>query len=324
MKGNTKEVAFLKGRRMRVTRLDACGRVVYGDNARATSEGFVSISVTSNTNATDEIRVTGAAGQTLLYEASVTELAGFSPELTFARVDPEMLSLMTGQPVVIDSFGNVVGFDVDTKIQLTGLGFALEVWMGAPAGGDGCTDASATGQYGYVLFPFLQGGVLGDFSIENGGISFVLTGASTKDGNAWGRGPYDVQLNGAAGAKLPGKMISPSASSSPTSRRPTPSSARARCSTRRPRRSPRSPRPRSARRRNTPSSPPRTPRTPWGSSTTSAMARGTTSSVATRSTRTPPSAPTSSRRRRTARSSPPRSSSPDLGRQNGGADPQFW
>jgi hypothetical protein len=209
MKGNTKEVAFLKGRRMRVTRLDACGRVVYGDNARATSEGFVSISVTSNTNATDEIRVTGAAGQTLLYEASVTELAGFSPELTFARVDPEMLSLMTGQPVVIDSFGNVVGFDVDTKIQLTGLGFALEVWMGAPAGGDGCTDASATGQYGYVLFPFLQGGVLGDFSIENGGISFVLTGASTKDGNAWGRGPYDVQLNGAAGAKLPGKMISP-------------------------------------------------------------------------------------------------------------------
>jgi len=207
MKGNTKEVAFLKGRRMRVTRLDACGRVVYGDNARATSEGFVSISVTSNTNATDEIRVTGAAGQTLLYEASVTELAGFSPELTFARVDPEMLSLMTGQPVVLDSFGNVVGFDVDTKIQLTGLGFALEVWMGAPSNGDACSDEEAEGAYGYVLFPFLQGGVLGDFSIENGGISFVLTGASTKDGNAWGRGPYDVQLNGASGAKAPGPMV---------------------------------------------------------------------------------------------------------------------
>jgi hypothetical protein len=206
-KGTTKEVAFLKGRRMRVTRLDACGRVVYGDNARATSEGFISIGVTSNTNSTDEIRVQNASGATILYEASVTELAGFSPEISLGRVDPEMLSLMTGQPVVLDALGNVVGFDIDTKISLAGRGFALEVWAGAPAGGDGCTDASATGQYGYVLFPFLQGGVLGDFSIENGGISFTLTGAATKDGNAWGKGPYNVQLNGLAGAQTAGKLV---------------------------------------------------------------------------------------------------------------------
>jgi hypothetical protein len=206
-KGTTKEVALLKGRRLRVTRLDNCGRPVYGDDGQATTTGFVSVSVTTNTNATDEIRITNAAGETILYEASVTELAGFSPEITLGKVDPQMLSLMTGQPVVIDSFGNVVGFEFDTKIKLT-QSFALEVWAGAPASADGCA-ADATGQYGYVLFPFLQGGMLGDFSIENGGISFTLSGAATKDGNAWGNGPYDVQLNGTVNPRLAGPLVQP-------------------------------------------------------------------------------------------------------------------
>jgi hypothetical protein len=206
MARNTKKVALLKGRRIRATRLDACGRPVYGDNGQVTSKGFISVGVTANTNATDEVRVTNAAGETIIYEPSVTEFSGYALEIVLGEVDPDLLSLVTGQPVVLDADGNASGFDVDTKIDLTGQGFALEVWAGAPAG-DACDDDDAEGTYGYLLFPFLKGGILGDFSIENGGISFTLTGANTTDGNAWGRGPYDVMLNGAAGSRVPGPML---------------------------------------------------------------------------------------------------------------------
>lgn len=203
----TKKGAFVKGRRLRVTRLDACGRPVYGDDAVVVSKGFISVAFTANTTETDEIRVTNANGETLAYEASVQELAGYGLELVFGEVDPELFSLVTGQEVVLDADGNPVGIDVDTKVNLNGQGFALEVWAGVPSG-DACSDEQAEGSYGYLLVPFLQGGILGDFTVENGGINFTITGANTKDGNAWGKGPHnDVQLNGPAGSRVAGPLV---------------------------------------------------------------------------------------------------------------------
>lgn len=208
---STKKVALLKGRRLRATRLDACGRPVYGDDAVVTSKGFISVGFTANTAETDEINVLNAAGETIAYEASVTSLRGYGIEIVLGEVDPELFSLITGQPVVLDADGNPSGFDIDTQITLTGQGFALELWAGAPAG-DACEDEDAQGSYGYLLLPFLQGGILGDFSVENGAISFTITGANTKDGNAWGRGPYNVVLNPGedpGDPKVPGPMITP-------------------------------------------------------------------------------------------------------------------
>lgn len=191
---NTKKVTLIKGRVLRVTRLDACGRPVYGDDAKVTSKGFISVGVTANTTDSDAILVTNANGETIASEASVKSFSGYSVEISFAEVDPELFAMVTGQNVVLDAFGNPAGFDNDTAITLTGSGFALEVWAGAPTG-DVCSTDGAQGSFGYVLFPFLQGGVLGDFSIENAAITFTITGPTTKDGNSWGVGPYKVMLN---------------------------------------------------------------------------------------------------------------------------------
>lgn len=208
---STKKVALVKGRRLRVTRTDACGRPVYGDDAQVTSKGFISVAYTANTNDSDAILVTNAAGEILINEAGFTSITGYGVVISFGEVDPELFSLVTGQPLVLDASGNPVGLDIDTKISLQDSGFALEVWAGAPST-DACSDDEAQGTYGYILNPFLQGGILGDFTVENGGISFTITGANTKDGNAWGRGPYDVMLNldpDDPEVKIPGPMVDP-------------------------------------------------------------------------------------------------------------------
>jgi hypothetical protein len=206
----TKCLSLVKGRRIRVTKLDSCGRPIYGDDSQVTSKGFISVSFTANTSESDEINVTNASGEVCVFEAAVTSLTGYGIEVAFCEVDPELFALVTGQPVVIGADGStVIGFDVDTKIGLENSNFALELWAGSPTG-DACATSGAEGNYGYLLLPFLTGGILGDFTVENGAVTFTLTGANTKEGNSWGTGPYPVML-GSGGAA--GPMTSPVSSS---------------------------------------------------------------------------------------------------------------
>ena len=201
----TKCLSLVKGRRIRLTRLDGCGRPVFGDCSTSISKGFISVALTANTTDSDEISVTNAAGEICVFEPSETSLTGYGVEIAFCEVDPELFSLVTGQPVVLDANGNAIGFDVDTSVSLTGQGFALELWAGSAAG-DACATAGAQGSYGYILLPFLRGGIVGDFTVENGAVTFTLTGANTRDGNTWGTGPYnDIQI-GSGGQ--PGPMLS--------------------------------------------------------------------------------------------------------------------
>jgi hypothetical protein len=199
----TKCLSLVRGRRIRLTRLDGCGRPVYGEASSVVSKGFITIAFTANTTESDEINVTNAAGEVCVFEPAETSLTGYSVEIQFCEVDPELLALVTGQSVYVDAFGNVSGFTVNTKVSLDNQGFGLELWAGV-SGGDACTTEGAQGNFGYVLLPYLKGGILGDFTVENGNVTFTVTGANTRDGNNWGVGPYsDVMLT--AGS-IPGPL----------------------------------------------------------------------------------------------------------------------
>lgn len=192
------------GSAMRVTRTDACGRPVYGDCSQVVSDGFVSISVTANIEEGDEISVQNANGKTCVRQTPCPQLTGYSLEIAFCDVDPDLFALITSQAQVLDTNGDAVGFRVNTAVSGCDSGFALEVWSNVP--GVACSDdASSEGTFGYLLFPFLQGGVFGDFTIENDAVSFTITGATTKSGTAWGVGPYDVVLDGST----PGPLLEP-------------------------------------------------------------------------------------------------------------------
>lgn len=197
---STKRYSLVQGHRMRVTKLDACGRPIYGDDTSVTTEGFVSVATTTNTTETDEINVQNAAGKPCVYQAPKTTFTGYGVELVFCEVDPDLFGLVTNQPAYEDYAGNVIGFAVETGVEASA--FALEVWSGV-SGGDACENPDAQGEYGYSLFPFLKGGVVSDFTVENNATNFTITGSNSSDGASWGVGPYNVILNGSTPAKLP-------------------------------------------------------------------------------------------------------------------------
>jgi hypothetical protein len=185
----------VRGRAMRVTRLDGCGRPVYGDGSVGVSEGFVSVAFTANTDDGEEINVTNAAGKTCVREVPCPKFLGYGVEIEFCSADPALFALLTGQEPVLDEDGVAVGFRVNSDVSGCDSGFALEVWTGVPGVACDTTTSADANPGGYLLLPYLQGGIFGDFTIENDAISFTVTGAQTKTGSGWGAGPYNVQRN---------------------------------------------------------------------------------------------------------------------------------
>lgn len=175
---------------MRATRVDQCGRVVPAACSAIATEGFVSVALTANITEGEAVEVTNASGRVCVSDPAKPSFRGYGVQITFCDVDPELYAMMTNQKVVFDADGVAVGFRMNSGVDVSAAGFALEVWSGVPS--VACDDAGAQGSFGYFLLPFISGGILGDFTIENGAVSFVLQNASTKDGTGWGVGPYNV------------------------------------------------------------------------------------------------------------------------------------
>lgn len=197
----TRCASYLRGRRLRATRLDTCGNPVYDEDSVVTSSGFVSVAYTANVDEGEEVDQRNANNERCVYATAVPALLGYDVEITFCNVDPDLFSMLTGQETITDANGDVIGFSVDTAVNAADTNFALEVWAGV-SDSDACSPATSGGSFGYVLLPFVQGGIVGDFTIENDAVTFTITNASTKDGNAWGVGPYNV-VGGLLGAPSP-------------------------------------------------------------------------------------------------------------------------
>lgn len=184
------ERTYLRGRVMRVTKLDGCGNVVLGPDSRVDSEGFISIALTPNIQTGEAIQLDNAWGTRKVDDTPVPRFVNWTAEFSFIGVNPELLSIMTGMPVVFAADGETVqGFDIDSDINVDLLGFATEFWTGVA--GDVC-DEDADQMWGYGLLPFFKGGSIGGVTVANAAINFTVSGAQSKRGTRWGVGPYDV------------------------------------------------------------------------------------------------------------------------------------
>lgn len=180
----SKKVSFLRGKRMRVTVLDTAGRPVVGDSSVVSTKGVVTMSYTSNVEDGEAVSVPNMNGETCVSEPAVQTFTGFGVEIEFCEVDFALLGIVTGQEVYLDEDGTIIGITESTDVDLSAVNFALEMWLGS----------TNPGEYGYVLTPFLSGGTIGDITVENGAISFTVTGLQTKNGSAWGVGPFNVEI----------------------------------------------------------------------------------------------------------------------------------
>lgn len=187
---------IVRGKIVRVTRLDACGAypAPAALNAQATSAGYISVAYTLEYEEGTEHLQKNANGDICLLDRAEDKFKRVMVTISFCEVDPSLLELVTGNTLEVDGAGDNVGIRVSRNLPDNAANFALELWSGV-----GPAPCSEDGQeYGYFLLPFVKNGTLRDFTIEDGPTTFEVQGW-TESGGEWGAGPYNVVASGAGG-----------------------------------------------------------------------------------------------------------------------------
>jgi hypothetical protein len=178
------------GKRIRVTELDNCGAVPV-DAMQIATDGFITISLSSEVEDGTEIIVKKASGALCVNEKQSDSFKRFTVEIEFCGVNPSLLAMVSNAETYADYADDEAGFTVpEGEINKK---FALELWTGMS--GVVCAPGAEEAS-GYLLLPYITAGVLGDIEVTGeDAITFSITGAATKGGNQWGVGPYEVLVD---------------------------------------------------------------------------------------------------------------------------------
>lgn len=196
----------VRGRRMRLTRLDECCAPVAAATPCAVivSKGFVSVAYSPEISEAEEIEQKNAAGEICVTDPGCDEVKWINTTISLCVVDPDILNFVTGSPLVLDAAGNSVGNRIQSG-AVCGTNFALEVWTDIPQAVCSVTGAK---QYGYFVAPCIGAGVIGDWTIENAALNLELT-AKARSGTGWGTGPWDVDASTETLPIVPGPLLTP-------------------------------------------------------------------------------------------------------------------
>lgn len=191
----------------RVTLLDACGNVDTGDCAEVTTSGLITIAQSPEYEARQDYFTLNADAQPCITDTAPPILKWINLTITFCQVDPQLMSMVSGEPLVFDdaTIPNAIGWDTAVG-SVNDVNFAFEAWSRI-GGSTACTDGNVN--YGYFLLPWVTEGVIGDVTLQNGAANFTVTGR-TNAASPWGVGPYNVLVNQTGdNAGFPGPMLTP-------------------------------------------------------------------------------------------------------------------
>lgn len=196
----------VRGTRMRLTRLDDCCAPLAAATpcAYLVTKGFVSVNFSPEISEAEEIEVKNAGGEICVSDPGCDDLKWVNTQINMCLVDPDAMYFVTGSPLVLNSAGDSVGNRIQSGLACKSK-FAMELWTDIP--GQVCgTDGL---QYGYWLAACIGGGILGDWSIENGALNLELN-AKARSGTGWGAGPWDVDNTAVPPAvPVPGPLLTP-------------------------------------------------------------------------------------------------------------------
>lgn len=181
---STKILKSIKGKTVRITRLDECGEVVEGSCSTVVDDCFVSVTMSGEFEGGDEFVQKNAWGELCINDKDGDVLKRVNVSIEFADINPDALDIITDSNPVISS-GDTIGTTWGTDLNQTS--FALEVWTKRT----GVDCAPGAQEYGYFLVPYIRNGKLdGDITIENGVLTMTVMGEAFPAPASWGSGPY--------------------------------------------------------------------------------------------------------------------------------------
>ena len=194
--------------RIRATQLNACGTPVTGCST-VVSSGIVSVAMTKEYEERQEFFVKNGDGDFCVRATNPPILKWINLVITFCNVDPELVNIMSAEPLVLNDAASPVATGWSTQEgSAANVNFALEGWtrLTGVTNGPACSGGV---EYGYTLFPWIVEGTIGDMTYQNDTVSFILN-ARTQSNSTWGLGPYFVDYSdNPAGSLTPVRLLTP-------------------------------------------------------------------------------------------------------------------
>lgn len=191
--------SYIGARRLRVTRLDRCGRPINHPRGYAVSSGFVSVELSPEVEEGEDYSLKSADGSLCVSEKGPDSIKWMNVSIEFCRVDPDIFTLMNPTwKLVTNAQGQATGFRIGQRMSDQD-GFALDLWPKVSGGGAGCDDEDdvdpdpnfPVDPSGYFLLPWVIPTAPESWTLENGTATFTISGR-TKVGSRWRRGPWAV------------------------------------------------------------------------------------------------------------------------------------
>lgn len=174
--------------KVRATLLDVCGEPDDVDCASVTTKGIITIEQTAELQDMDDFYEKNADGEFCVEDVVPEILKWYNLTLTFCLVDPELVYLLTKQQIVLSDDDDPVAIgNISAQGDIANVNFGLEAWTRLANQSD-CGDGI---RYGYILWPWVVQGKMGDVTYQNGTANFVVTARTHRD-SLWGTGPYSV------------------------------------------------------------------------------------------------------------------------------------
>jgi len=201
--------SLYRGLMARFTRLNGCGQPMYGPCNQITTNAFITVSQSTETEDSDAITSTRADGSNCINVPGKTNFSYYELEIELCEANPLLVQIIDPSAVIMyDADGDVVGVSTgDNEGLSTDTGFGFELWLGAQsAAADVCSGGGSTQWSGGLLtYPRVVGASEGDLTVENDAITLTFTGRTLAP-HGWRKGPYNVWA-GADG--IPGPLPEP-------------------------------------------------------------------------------------------------------------------
>ena len=167
--------------------------MVEGECSTVVTDGTITVEIAREYEDREDFFKKNGDGVFCVEETGPPVLKWINLTMTMCDVDPHLVNLVAGEEVLEDDATppNVIGFRV-TEGSAALVNVAIEVWTRTTGGACGPNET----RFGYLLFPWVIEGTVGDLTLENGAADFILT-ARTRSGSPWGVGPYTVQESAA-------------------------------------------------------------------------------------------------------------------------------
>ncbi len=127
-----------------------------------------------------------SCGELLINEKDCDRFKRYDLEMQFAGVNPDLMELLTSARIITDG-ADSVGFAFGESDDCDS--FSIELWneLANPV-----CEIGGSVEWLYTALPWVNNGVLGDVTFENGPLNLSITASTRGSGSAWGRGPSCV------------------------------------------------------------------------------------------------------------------------------------